>query len=629
MNQFIDSSLRLSTIFLSLLLVGFMAHPALAQRMTVKEQRMISGTVTAIRPGEISIKEDGQEDPTTYKIQDKTERAISIDGRPVRIPAAIKIRGNLPMKLIESGMIVGFKTRCNVYGKGESALTQVNVLNGDQASELNVEFLERPEKNSDFANVDIVGRVRYIKGRRFQIEVPKAKWSKKERMTFNVTEDATFTLTDDGLSRVKAGDKVLKARVLRLTDTEWAVHAIDIELGVDRQILSTKFNDKLANKFSHLSDEPGKPREVRSEHFVLKTDLSDRSANVLLEKLETMFSLVSGYYRARPNVPIVCYVVRDLSQWDLSQLNPVGVQKIREPAGVTISRRLGNDTYRSIVYACDNHGVVQHEAVHAFCYQTFGSTGPVWYSEGMAELGNYWKPDNPEVNVDPIVINYLTKAKPKKMANIVAAGQITGDSWQAYAWRWALCHLLAANPNYSRRFKSLGVNLMRKKNDSFDLAFGDQKDAISFEYDQFVQNFGNGYRVDLCVWDWKTKASKLSPAKLLKKVVKAKAGWQATKLSVVKGTSYDFIAEGSWKTNAVLETNADGESEGGGRLVAAVFNDYQLGEPFELGTRGAFVAESDGQLFVRCREDWTSLSDNDGTIALHLRRTPRDKATKD
>ncbi|MEL7497280.1 MAG: hypothetical protein AAFN77_06685 [Planctomycetota bacterium] len=593
----------------------------LAQRLVVKDQKVISGVITEVRPGEITIASE-KNDSQTFKIQDKGDRAISVEGRPARFPATINVRGKLPIKLIEPGMIVGFRTRCNVYGKSASPLESISVVSGDEADKLKVDFLERPEKNSDFADVDIVGRVNYLKGKRFQIQVPKAKWAKKEKMTFNVDAEATFSIRDDSLSRVKPGDKVASARVVQLTDEVWAVYEIEVELSSDREELSTEFDDKLENQFSNFSDDPMPPRQVRSEHFVLRTDLSDRSAQVLLAKLETMFDLVSNYFRARPNGPIQCVVIRDLRQWNLAELNPVGVAKIREPAGVTISRKLGNIT-QAVVYSCDNHGVVQHEAVHAFCYQTFGGTGPVWYSEGMAEMGNYWTPGNLEVDIDPVVINYLTRARPKKMSDIVAAGQITGDSWQAYAWRWALCHLLASNPNYADRFKTLGMNMMAKQEDSFELAFGKQREKISFEYDQFVKNFGNGYRVDLCTWDWKTKASRLTLGNRIKQKVQAKSGWQATKLKIEKGQSYDFIAQGEWSVNEVSQVDADGNDEGTGRLIGVIFSDYELSEPIELGTKGKFTADQDGQLYVRIRDEWTALSDNDGELMLHLRPTPK------
>lgn len=590
--------------------------------LSVLERKRVTGTVASIRPGQIKLRLDSGETELPYLIQDKSERAISVEGQPTRFAAKINVQGTLPIKLIEPGMLVAFSTNCNLYGKSEAPLANVKVLADHEDPKLKVDFKQRPKKNSDFAAVDIVGRVRYIKGRRFQIEVPRAKWALLGKMTFDVTPDATFDIRDDSLGRVQPGDEVTRATVVRLTDKTWAVYSIDIQLKKERAALTVKFADKLENKFSHLSNDPGQPREVRSQHFLLRTDVSEREAQILLAKLETMFELVSSYFRAKPNSLIQCVVVKDIRKWDVRQFPRAGLAKILEPAGVTISQSSGGIT-SATVYSCDNHGVVQHEAVHAFCYLTFGATGPVWYSEGMAEMGHYWKPGNLEVQIDPVVIDFLTNATPKRLAEIVKPGQVTGDSWKAYAWRWALCHLLASNPNYSKRFKELGVKLMTKQPDSFENAFGKHRDQISFEYDQFVKNFGNGYRVDLCAWDWRARAKPLTPGNRIKHTIKAKAGWQATKLKAEKGKKYDLIAEGEWQTGPDLPVDANGDAAGRGKLIGVILSDFQLSDPFELGQKGSFVAPANGQLFVRCRDDWTQLSDNDGMIKLHLRPTPK------
>jgi hypothetical protein len=209
------------------------------------------------------------------------------------------------------------------------------------------------------------------------------------------------------------------------------------------------------------------------------------------------------------------------------------------------------------------------------------------------------------------------------MADIVRAGQITGDSWKAYAWRWALCHLLSSNPNYQRRFKQLGMNIMVGNNDSFDAAFGQVADQISFEYDQFVKNFDNGYRVDLCVWDWNTQAHQPKPAKTVKTNVKAQMGWQATPLELTAGQSYDVICQGNWRTDANGdEVDADGGSDGKGRLVGVILHDYELSEPFTLGTKQRFVAPETGQLFLRCQDSWRSIDDNSGSVSAFFRLSP-------
>lgn len=594
-----------------------------AQNVTVVKQYEITGTIIATKPGEITIKQADDNKVVAHKIQDKDERAVSIDGRPINIPAKIKAAGAIPASLAERGMIVRFSGRANLYGKSHGEVESIEVLNVDSTPKLIVDFLERPAKNSEPAKCDVVGRVVNFTGTKLQLEVPKAKWAKKERIVFKIAEDGVLVISDDNLKRVVAGDKVKRALVFELNTGETAIKEIEIDLTAERTQLTTSFNEQLEQRFSNLSDKPSPPRELRSEHFVLYTDLSDRSANVLLAKLETMFGLVSGYYSARPVNPIECYVVRDMSNWQ-GKFEPAIAQKILEPAGVTkslVNRRQGKA--KAVVYSCAKHSVVQHEAVHAFCYQTFGSPGPVWYSEGMAELGQYWKPGEQAVNIDSVVITYLTNAKPKKLADIVAAGQITGDSWQAYAWRWALCHMLANNPNYSKRFKKLGLNLMSGRQDSFDATFGKLADKISFEYDQFVENFGNGYRVDLCTWEWKS-CSNISSDQRIKQKVRPDRGWQATKLKTRKDVSYQFVTEGKWKTSAKgEETSADGDTNGRGRLMGVIFKDFALGEPFEMGATGHFVAREEGQLYVRCRDEWTGLQDNKGDMLMHLRRSPK------
>lgn len=610
----------LATVLAGMLLWQAPGSDVSAMQLRIVNQKTVAGTIVAVKPGEIRIKQNNGQ-TATYKIQDKDEQAISIGGAPVRAPAKIKVSGTIPFDLAERGMIVQFFGRTDVYGKSAGEVKSVNVLSGNSTPDLKVDFLERPEKR-DPANVEVVGRVVNVSGKRLQLQVPKAKWAKKERIVFTVSDDCVLNIVDDHLNRVLPGDIATRASVLEFSNGQSAIRQIDVLLAAERDQITISFHEKLEQKFSLLSDDPGDPRELRSDHFVLYTDVSDRSGQILLAKLETMFELISGYYSARPSTAIECYVVRDLRKWPRGKLAPRGIAKIAEPAGITLISSNGRTT-KATVYSCDKHSIVQHEAIHAFCVQTFGSSGPVWYSEGMAEMGQYWIPGERAVNIDPVVIDYLTHAKPKKLADIVAADQITGDSWRAYAWRWALCYLLASNPNYERRFKKLGLNIMTGKPDSFDDAFGRSARQISFEYDFFVKSFGNGYRADLCAWEWNTKCSNLTSTGRVKHSVDAQRGWQATKLLVRTGVSYDYVALGNWKVDGSGDVTADGNEAGEGRLIGMVFyGDHQQSEPFELGQKGSFVGQYEGQLYVRCRDNWTELSDNQGRIDLHIRRTP-------
>ena len=610
-------------IFVLLILWTIDLAPVHGQRQfTVKERINAKGEVHSIKTGEITIRGSKTGKTQTFKIQDKDDKAISLDGGKAifRSPAKISVTGSLPLKLIEQGMIVEFNTPANKRGKSEQPIKTINVIQSD-ASDLKIEPESKPAGN-DFVPARVVGRVNNLRKNRLLLEIPDSRYASSGRAYFTVDPKAELNVNQDSLSQVIAGDTITSLRGVQLSNGALIVAEIDISLTADREKATLSFNDQLKQKFSGMSDEPGKPRELTSDHFILYTDISDRSAAVLLAKLERMYGLISKYFGKRPRQGIECYVVRrkNLGAWQ-GKIPPDGARTIAGGAGLTVSKSNGRVT-KSIVYSIADHDVVQHESVHAYCAMAFGTTGPVWYSEGMAEMGQYWEEGQLEVNIDSVVIDYLTHAEPKKLKDIVAAGQITGDSWKAYAWRWALCHLLANNPNYANRFKRLGITLMSRGNDSFDNAFGSIAPLISFEYDQFIENFGNGYRVDLCVWDWNSKPKKLKNKSARTKVeVRAQAGWQATKLTVTKGDSYEFAAQGKWKTDAETEVDADGNSDGVGALEAVVFNDFSLSKPFTLGKRGSFTGPSDGHLFIRCKDDWTDLSNNDGKLSVFFKRT--------
>lgn len=365
------------------------------------------------------------------------------------------------------------------------------------------------------------------------------------------------------------------------------------------------------------------PQTYRSRNFIVHSDVSPEDAKELLERLETMLSLISAYWGQPNRKTIECFVVDDLKNWPQGAIDSEAVDSILGQAGITLAKGITNGRQFNMnakVYAVSDHGVPQHEAVHAYCAQTFGTTGPVWYSEGMAEMGMYWKKGDSSVNANPIVIDYLKKAEPKSLNEIVNGEEFTGDSWQNYAWRWALCHLLANNANYQKRFRPLGLALLQKKNTSFEQVYGSMADEIIFEYLLFLENMEVGYRVDLCSWNWKVRPRVLRGVRPSTIDVEANSGWQQTRAQLTKGQEYEFTTDGTW---SILENgesvDANGTETGAGKLVGILFQDYELSEEFELGTYGKFTAPSDGQLCLRCKDTWGAISDNDGEIEFQIR----------
>lgn len=368
------------------------------------------------------------------------------------------------------------------------------------------------------------------------------------------------------------------------------------------------------------------PRDVRSRNFLLHTDLNDKDAEELLERLENMLRLISKYW-AQPNrKTIECFVVKDLKNWPPNSIAPVGLASIQGKAGVTATtvRSLGRQfDAKAVVYAYANRGTPMHEAVHAYCGQTFGRTGPLWYSEGMAEMGNYWNEGDASVNCGQYVVQYIHSSPPKTLNAIVNSKEVTGDSWQNYAWRWALCHLLANNPNYRDRFRPLGLAMLTGQRASFNSAYGSMAEEISFEYLFFLKHFDIGYRADLVFWNWKTKFASPRGSRKLTSSIQSKAGWQASRCRVKAGTKYEYSASGKWQVDESAElVDADGAEDGSGRLIGAIFDrrEYKLGEPFELGAYGTFAPEADGELVLRCQDAWHKINDgNSGKMSVLIK----------
>jgi hypothetical protein len=374
------------------------------------------------------------------------------------------------------------------------------------------------------------------------------------------------------------------------------------------------------------------PADYRSAHFLLHTDLASDDARDLLARLETILGLISKYWGQPPSGEIECYVVDQMDAWPAGVLSTAGRAKIADRSGITTTQTLSQRGQflrgKSIVYSTAANGTPQHEIVHAYCGQTFGGTGPLWYSEGMAELGQYWQEGERSVQVAEHMLDYLHSLPLLSTQEIIAdnaadgeakANARTGDSWQAYARRWALCHLLVNNENYSGRFRALGLSYLRGAKPRFEDVFANQLDEIDFELREFVAHVEQGYRADLCRWDWNRKFQDAQKAQTSARIM-AQRGWQPSGAIVHAGQRYDYNAAGEWRTGKdSMALTATGDAAGQGRLEGVLFSNFQLGEPFPLDAKGTFRAAADGRLYLRCRDKWHELADNSGFVNVKIR----------
>ncbi len=587
------------------------------------EQLTLTGTVEAAAGSRVTVRDEkgGRHD---VRVQPPGEQGVALsDGRLLAAPVEIRIRGGVEFLKLKPGQMVRFPARLNRQGKADAAITDLAIVDTLGAT-IGVSMPNVPAKPADFADCVVTAAVKLATKGRLAVELPQDKaFHRKTVLSFKVAEDLVPRLESGDLRRIEPGARVVELAVMRLETGDLVATRLIVE-SVAGAAVQERGDAALAAKYRSLSDEPKRePRLIRSAHFAFLTDVSDREARIILDKLERMAGLLERYFGRGPTGVVEGFIVRDLEVFPPGTLaEPEGVAKIQERAGVCFNARLGGQR-KATLYSCADHGVIQHECTHGFCHLSFGSTGPTWLAEGVAELGNYWKDGERAVDIEPGVMGYLQQAQPKRgLLEIAVPGRTPSGTWQDYAWRWALCHMLANNPNYADRFKPLAIALMEEQPEaSFEATYGPVAKEVSFEYDQFLKTLGNGYRCDLTAWPWRARFRPLTAGSTTRSEVRAAAGWQPSGVRVEQGQAYVVSAEGRWRTAAAGgDVDAGGDAAGRGRLVAAIFAEFSLGEQIPLGVEERFVAATDGQLMLRCADDWTQLGDNDGELKVAVRR---------
>lgn len=586
----------------------------------------LEGTVEAISRDTLTVRTaDGDTERVLFQGTD--ERGVSLsDGTLLAVPTEIRVEAEFPATGLKPGQVVRYRCRLNRAGKTEAPVDELAVLEGGEL-ELGVtgEAVDAPPASrSGYADSEVCGTVLQINGRRLVIDLPPERsFHRNRRLAVSLGESAVARLESKDSARIEPGGRVLRLEAIRLTPDDLVARTIEVRNPV-AETVADKGDEVLERKYRSLSDiPPAEPRLVRSPHFAFMTDVSDREWAVIRDKLERMVQMLERFLGRRMTGVVEGFVARDLDTFPPGMIDDeYGVAKIRRGEGVCVNSRLGALRHARL-YSCSDHGVIQHECVHGLCHLTFGSTGPTWLAEGLAELGNYWREGDQAIDLPPPVIAYLQNESPKrKLLEIAVAGRAVGDTWEDYAWRWALCHLLAKSPNYCNRFVPLAIGLMEERPGvSFETVYGPVAKEISFEYDQFLNTLGNGYRSDLTQWPWKAKFQKLSGTGDVTVKIAARAGWQASRVVVEDGQRYEVVAEGTWKiAEAGRPVDADGEPDGRGRLVAALFSDFSLSPEISLGRSSTLDPPGAGQLFLRCQDAWTELGDNDGELAVTIRR---------
>lgn len=235
--------------------------------------------------------------------------------------------------------------------------------------------------------------------------------------------------------------------------------------------------------------------------------------------------------------------------------------------------------------------LILHEGTHAIMNWFKGSTGPPWYSEGMAEWValHDWDEDKLELAAKISSVDdskgWGRIGRIQKM--VAAKGALSLDDVfnippsgfrdvKYYAWSWAACEFLSEHPLSVRAFARLSDSVGQSHiefNRSFINALAPHRDALDRDWALFINELDYGYDV---------RAARLTEAKPIESTeptqsnskafqVSASQSWQTTGIKVRRGDRIGVSAAGEI---VVGETTKPWVSQAGGITI-----DYYSGQP--------------------------------------------------
>ncbi len=292
-----------------------------------------------------------------------------------------------------------------------------------------------------------------------------------------------------------------------------------------------------------------------------------------------------------------------------------------------------------------------HEGVHSFMNTVWGSCGPAWYREGMAELlgTHLWRDGELKVGYFPasrdetpmwgrikIVRDAFAARRAKRLPEVLAYDPAAEPGTEPYGWCWAAAAFLDGHPRHQARFRTLGKIVRQPDfNDRFRRLFGSDWDCLLEEWQAFVADLEYGYDFQRMAIDF-AQGKPLEPAGA-EIAVRADHGWQNSGIKLEAGFKYEITAEGRYQVathphvwwcepNGVSIRYYRGKPLG--ILLAAIRPDKPVSgpsaflTPVSVGLKATLKPRQSGTLFLRINDSAAELADNSGTLAVRVRTPP-------
>jgi hypothetical protein len=382
-------------------------------------------------------------------------------------------------------------------------------------------------------------------------------------------------------------------------------------------------------------------RKVASNRLTLYTDLPiDESIEELLAIFEQGLPQWCDYFHVDPAKLAGGHVrgclMKDKARFTAAGLLPAELPEF--PNGFARGTEIwwfdqDTDYYR--------RHLMLHESTHAFMYATFGTCGPTWYMEGLAELLathrlvdgqltlNQFPANGEEVpnwGRIKMVREAVRSGRPMTLDEILAYPPDAYLKNEAYGWSWAAAAFLDGHPAYRDRFRELTGELQENDfNRRFRARFAADWRELSIEWQVFIHELDFGYDLVRNA----VKFHRGEPVEQGTIAVAADRGWQSSGVHVEPGLDYKITAVGRyqladrpkvWWCEPGGVTIRYHRGRPLGILLALVVPDDMADvpwpQPVPVGAATTLSPEAAGTLYFRINDSPSELSDNAGSVEI-------------
>ena len=292
--------------------------------------------------------------------------------------------------------------------------------------------------------------------------------------------------------------------------------------------------------------------------------------------------------------------------------------------------------------------LILHEGTHAFMQWFLGSSGPPWYSEGMAEWIALHKWENQTLKLNhhitnktqtpgwgrvKIIKDMVAASGPKSLDDVLNIPPTAFRDVKYYAWSWAGCEFFSHHRLSKATFNKLPPQLATTSREQFNLQLradlDDVWEELSTDWYLYIHEIDYGTDVAAASLKPATKNDNGSYK------ISANSSWQTTEIPVQPGDRFKIVGEGEfivgqtpkpWRcqSNGVTAEYYNGQPLG--KLMATVISNEP--KPVDAVAIGSWVEgkstpatfRQSGQLALRINESPAKLGDNSGSLTVTIEK---------